>query len=98
MITYTQEAATLILRAGPDHCEHGDPWEFAATVIIAGTTARVVAGRGKWRREYLGMALNLLADFGIDQVAWERRDKSGELREHKFMVENGRLRAYHVEA
>lgn len=64
----------LVLRAGPEHREYGDPYECAATIQLKGGVAYVMGMAGCYRRAYLRQcALILRARWGMRRLEWERR-------------------------
>ena len=78
-----------IIRAGAEHEEYGDPYEFSTIVIIKDSVAifkgavsvtkfNILAIRNKLRA--------LLKELGVKEVRWERYRKSVKKLTHKQIM------------
>jgi hypothetical protein len=73
----TLEPLIYLLRDGPDHHRHGDPYQFSASVVRIGDTAHIYAASG--RRPNLANIRDALLAAGFTVVEWERID-NGKVR------------------
>lgn len=69
----TLEVVTGTLRAGPDHHAYGDPWDFAATVQIMGSSAYISAARGTYGPETARALRDVLRARGVTKVVFHRQ-------------------------
>ncbi len=70
-----------VLRGGPDHKRHGDPYSVVGTVIDAGPgVARIVGVEGPIYQEFPGEVFAMLAGLGFETVMWERYRPDGSIK------------------
>ena len=77
----TLEPLVYLLRDGPEHEIHGDPYRFSASVVRIGDTAHIYAASG--RRPNIGNIRAALIAAGFTSVEWERIE-NGEERKIKI--------------
>ena len=88
MVTLTP--AMVILRAGPDHCAYGDPFEFSAVAHVIEDTAWIIAGVGEFRPQYAKLFAVQAEEYGVRRVFWQRiGDDRVKIRE--FRISSGKL-------
>lgn len=61
-----------VIRVGDKFDRHGDPYEFAVTVVRDGDSVKLVAGSGKFTREMRRAIINMFKGLGIKKVVWSR--------------------------
>lgn len=67
-----------IIRTGPGHKVHGDPWTFSCVCTYAGECAFLSAGQGQMAPSIMREIGEVLRGMGFSRVAWERFKPSGE--------------------
>ncbi len=77
----TLEPLVYLLRDGPEHEIHGDPYRFSASVVRIGDTAHIYAASGY--RPNIGHIRAALIAAGFTSVEWERIE-NGEERSIKI--------------
>lgn len=70
---------TGIIRAGSQLKEYGDPYEFAATVVIVADQAYIMGAAGKFTRQMFYDIKFQLANMGVTKVHWDRLKSSKQV-------------------
>ena len=68
-----------VLRAGNEHKEFGDKFEFSATVVILDKEAFIKGATGKFSKKHFDEIKRMFAEMGLKKVIWERK-KSGNIK------------------
>lgn len=67
-----------IIRIGPEHKVHGDPWAFSCVCTFAGECAFLSAGQGVMTPSIMREIGALLKGEGFSRAAWERFKDDGK--------------------
>lgn len=76
----TLEAIVAVLRVGEGHQKLGDPYEFAATVVIRGAVAEIVGGTGSLKARYRHDILDALRAAGVTNIVFDRMGRGAKKR------------------
>lgn len=66
------EMVTGVIRAGPEFKNFGDPYEFACTIIVSGSTCEIRGASGKFTMATYRAVKEALEAIGITEAHWER--------------------------
>uniref|UniRef100_A0A6M3KGZ3 Uncharacterized protein n=1 Tax=viral metagenome TaxID=1070528 RepID=A0A6M3KGZ3_9ZZZZ len=69
----TLTPVVYVLRAGPEHEEYGDPYEFAATVTVVDGTAYLQGAAAKMDLKTGKAIVTALKQQGIRRIKWEKK-------------------------
>ncbi len=69
---FSFEPKILILRAGKTFTNHGDPFDFVATITIDKGIAHVQGAIGRLPRVEIPEFFKSLKKLGVQKVIWER--------------------------
>lgn len=81
----TLEPVAFVVRAGPDHHKHGDPYTHSGTMLLAGDAAHFagVTADAFWR--YRKQFIEHLKAMGIRTLTWQRI-KDGKVRKVELKI------------
>ena len=68
------EITTFIIRVGPEHKRHGDPWELAIHGMVFNGTAYLSALKG-WSHKAVKAIKRELRKIGVSDVVYARREE-----------------------
>lgn len=80
----TLAAKTFILRAGENHDRYGDPYEFAAHVLLINNLAYVEGAAGHITRQLLRDIEAELLKIGAKRVVWDRKINGFDSRAYQL--------------
>lgn len=66
------ETVVAVLRIGDRHDKFGDPYEFAATVIIRGETAEIIGAGGTFKPHFRSAVIEALKPLGVKRIFFDR--------------------------
>lgn len=88
-MSVTLEPVVFIVRSGPEHEKHGDPFTASATLLVTGDRAFVAGGSTAGSVEnflpYRAKLFSALRDLGVRRLCWHRI-KHGAVREVEIAV------------
>lgn len=73
----TSSPIVWIIRIGPEHKVHGDPWAFSCVCTFAGECAFLSAGQGLMTPSIMREIGALLKGMGFNRATWERFKEDG---------------------